>query len=88
MKNESGVVTLVKYLLCRKYCCVYVHRFPCSDFEGKKNNLCSFKEDLDSESVSLYSELQLQNVEEVVDVICFRPTDFQCWACWFSFFHD
>ena len=36
MKNESGVVTLVKYLLCRKYCCVYVHRFPCSDFEGKK----------------------------------------------------
>lgn len=33
-------------------------------------------------------ELQLQDVEELVGVICFRPTDFQCWACLFSFPND
>ena len=87
MKKENGEATFVKYLLCRKYCCVYGCRFPCSDFEGEKWFVFIHRRIL-TVKVSHCSELQLQDVEELVDVICFRPTDFQCWACWFSFLHD
>ena len=58
---------------------------PALTLKGK-NNLCSFTGE--SWQWKCLTVLQLQDVEELVGVICFRPTDFQCWACWFSFLHD